>query len=173
MTNSKNSNNIVVNHLDYDKDYKLCCNGFTSYLDIKYSREEAETVLTGEVHLEEVVVLMPHYDDFTGRSELKAKKTILAWLGEKGKFVVADVSHSKEQLKNHLRGWYFSGHRYGNGPQSSLMTEEALNAFCPGWYGKVEKIAGPSSWRIDVSVKDDGTIVGHSHIGGDIVLGKL
>lgn len=173
MTNQKNSN-IIVNNLTYNRYYDTCCEGSRSYLSKKYSKEEAEKVLSGDIHLKEVVVLHSYYDRITGRSEEKAEKTILAWLGEKGKFVVADVSHSKEQLKNHLhRGWYFSGHRYGNGPQASLMVEEALDAFCPGWYKTIDDVAGPSSWRIDISVKDDGTIIANSHIGGDIVLGKI
>lgn len=170
-TSNKSNKEVFVNYLSYNRAYELCCNGFESSLWDKYSREEAETVLSGDIRLKEIVVMEPRTE--FGRRVWRAEKTILAWLGEGGKFVVANVSHSKEQLKQHLNGcWYFTGHRGGNGPQSSLMASEALSAFCPGWYSKVEEIAGPSSWRIDVAIKDDGTIAAYN-MGNEIVLGHI
>lgn len=170
MTTNNNSN-VTVNSLYGKHGNMRSCNGFDCSLHEKYSKEEAASVLSGDIHLEEIVVIRPRTE--LGFRIWKAEETILAWLGDHGKFVVADASYSKDQLKSHLNGgWYFSGHRGGNGPQSSLMMEEALNTFCPGWYSKVENFAGPSSWRIDVSVKDDGTIIA-SNMGNDIVLGKL
>ena len=124
MTTNNNSN-VTVNSLYGKHGNMRSCNGFDCSLHEKYSKEEAASVLSGDIHLEEIVVIRPRTE--LGFRIWKAEETILAWLGDHGNFVVADASYSKDQLKSHLNGgWYFSGHRGGSVPDGIAKSRTLL-----------------------------------------------
>ena len=161
-TRECNGKKISINPIDgyLDNNTPRCWNGECDLI-YSFSREEAEGVLKGEVSLQEIIVY--------GRGE-RQERVVLAWVGANGEFVLADEPFGKERLKKYLHGWYFSGHRMCPGGEGSLMLQEALDTFCPGWWDKIEDVLGPSSWRVNIYT-EDGKIIAHSSMI-DIVLGE-
>ena len=159
-TRECNGKKISINPIDgyLDNNTPRCWKWTTDTFE-KYSQEEAKKAL-GEVKLEEIVVYRRERPD----------TVVLAWVGAHGEFVLADKTFGKDRLKKYLHGWYFSGHRMCPGGEGSLMLQEALDAFCPGWWDKIEDVLGPSSWRVNVYT-EDGKIIAHSSTI-DIVLGE-
>jgi hypothetical protein len=51
-------------------------------------------------------------------------------------------------------GKVFSGHRNCPGKRCSAYVERALNAWAENWYSQIDKVYGPSSWTVDISVRD-------------------
>ncbi len=161
-TRECNGQKIIINSVDgYLSNGTPRCWKWTTDTFKKYSLEEAKKAL-GEVKLEEIVV-------FSNRRE-RPDTVVLGWLNNNGDFVIADEPFGKDRLKKYLHGWYFSGHRMRPGADSSPMMREALDAFCPGWWDKIEDVLGPSSWRVNVHT-EDGKIIAHSSTV-DIVLGE-
>ena len=51
-------------------------------------------------------------------------------------------------------GHIFSGHRNCPGMKVSRYLKKALDIWAPDWYAQIDEIYGPSSWTVDLSVKD-------------------
>ncbi|MBP5399697.1 MAG: hypothetical protein J6Y53_04700 [Alphaproteobacteria bacterium] len=63
---------------------------------------------------------------------------------------------SKEEALEILShgGEVFSGHRNCPGMQGNRFLVRALEAWAGNWYSQVDKVYGPSSWTIKISVRD-------------------
>ncbi len=51
-------------------------------------------------------------------------------------------------------GGVFSGHRNSPGIRANQWLKKALDTWSKDWYNQIDKVIGPSSWTVYISVKD-------------------